>query len=323
MSKTTYWVGFDLGGTKMMATVFDAKFKAIASDRRKTKGNLGVDTVLERIYKTIDEAVTKADISRKQLGGIGVGCPGPLNLDKGVVLEAPNLGWKNVPLKARLEKRFGCPALIANDVDAGTYGEYKFGAGQGARCLLGVFPGTGIGGACIYEGKVFRGRTGSCMEIGHFPIDPRGPVGGPGRYGSLESMTSRLAISAQAAQAVYRGQAPALQHLAGTHLEDIKSGTLALAIEQGDTIIEEIVRHSARVLGTTVAGVVNILAPDILVLGGGLVESMPYLYLEEVRVTIEKEAMPAYAKSLKVAAAKLGDNAGVLGAAALIADAAE
>ncbi len=323
MGKATYWVGFDLGGTKMMATVFDANFKAVASDRRKTKGNLGLESVLERIYKTIDEAVSKAGLTNKQLSGIGVGCPGPLNLDKGIVLEAPNLGWTNVPLKTRLEKRFGCPALIANDVDAGTYGEYKFGAGKKARCLLGVFPGTGLGGACIYEGKVFRGRTGSCMEIGHFPVDARGPVGAPGRCGSLESMTSRLAISAQAAQAVYRGQAPALQHLAGTRLENIKSGTLALAIEQGDTIVEEIVRHSARILGTTIAGVVNILAPDILVLGGGLVESLPQLYLEEVRATVDHEALPAYAKPLRVVAAKLGDNAGVMGAAALIADAAQ
>lgn len=321
MSEQKYWVGFDLGGTKMMATVFDARFQKVAFERKKTRGNLGMESGLVRIIKTIESAVQQAAITPAELGGIGVGCPGPLDLDKGVILDTPNLGWKNVPLKATLKKYFKCPVAIANDVDAGTYGEYRFGAARKARCVLGIFPGTGIGGACIYEGRILRGKVGSCMEIGHFPVDWRGPVLSPGRYGSLESMTSRLAISAQAAQAVYRGQAPALQKLVGTHLEDIKSGTLAQAIREGDTIIEEIVRHTAHILGTTTAGVVNLLAPDVIVLGGGLVEALPDLYIETVKQTIKREALPAYTESLKVVAAKLGDDAGALGAAALASEA--
>ncbi len=316
----TYWLGFDLGGTKMLATLFDAKFRVVASERKKTKANNGMDDGLDRMEGAIDSVLEKGGILRKQLGGIGVGCPGPLDLDAGVILCAPNLGWKNVPVKATLEKAFGCPAVIANDVDAGTYGEYRFGAARGARCVLGVFPGTGIGGACIYEGNIFRGRTGSCMEIGHFPVDPVGPVTGPGVHGILESLASRLAISAQAAQAVYRGQAPALQRLAGTTLENIRSGVLAQAIAEGDTVVEEIVRHAAKTLGTTVAGVVNLLAPDVLVLGGGLVEAMPDLYVKTVKKTIDRRAMKAYASAVNVVAAQLGDNAGVMGAAAMAAD---
>lgn len=321
-SKEKYWVGFDLGGTKMLAAVFDSKFRKVAQERKKTKGNEGVDAGLKRVVQTIKEALDKAGIKPDQLGGVGAGCPGPLDLDAGVILHAPNLGWDDVPVKATLQKAFGCPAVIANDVDAGTYGEYRFGAAKGARCVLGVFPGTGIGGACIYDGRILRGKKGSCMEIGHFPIDPLGPVAAPGRYGSLESMTSRLAISAQAAQAVYRGQAPVLQRLAGTKLDDIKSGALAESIREGDVVIEEIVRHAARLLGRTVAGVVNLLAPDVLVLGGGLVEAMPDIYVKEVRKTIDREALQAYAAAVHVVAAKLGDDAGVLGAAALAADTA-
>jgi glucokinase len=322
MESNKYWVGFDLGGTKMMATVFDANFKKIAFDRKKTRGNLGMQSGLTRIIKTIEGALAKAGITPQDVGGIGAGCPGPLNLDRGVILSTPNLGWNNVPLKATLQKHFGCPAVIANDVDAGTYGEFRFGAARKARCVLGVFPGTGIGGACVYEGKLLRGKIGSCMEIGHFPVDSRGPLVEAGRSGTLESMTSRLAISAQAAQAVYRGQAPALQALAGTHLEDIKSGILAQAIQQGDRIIEDIVRHCARILGTSVAGVVNLLAPDVLVLGGGLVEALPGLYIEEVRQSIQLTALPAFTTHLKVVAARLGDDAGAMGAAALAAEAA-
>lgn len=316
----TYWVGFDLGGTKMMATVFDKQFKKVAFERKKTKGNEGVDAGLNRIVKTIQGALREAGITKEQVRGIGAGCPGPLDLDRGIILQTPNLGWENVPVKKTLEKAFGCRARIANDVDAGTFGEYRFGAAKGARCVLGLFPGTGIGGACVYEGRLLRGRLGSCMEIGHFPVDPRGPYVDPHRAGTLESMTSRLAISAQAAQAVYRGQAPALQHLAGTRLDSIKSGALAQAIQQGDSQIEAIVRHSVRILGTTVAGVVNLLAPDVLVLGGGLVEAMPDLYVKEMKDTIGKQAMPAFVKNLQITAAQLGDDAGALGAAALVAE---
>lgn len=318
----SYWVGFDLGGTKMLAAVFDAKFNKLAQARKKTKGNEGAEAGLERMAKLIHAALDEAGVSAEQVAGIGAGCPGPLDLDAGVILTAPNLGWDKVPVKARLQKEFGCPVVIANDVDAGTYGEYRFGAARGARCALGVFPGTGIGGACVYEGRLLRGKKGSCMEIGHFPIDPQGPVTAPGQYGSLESITSRLAISAQAAQAVYRGQAPALQRLAGDQLSAIKSGALAQAIEEGDLIIEEIVRHAARTLGHTVAGVVNLLAPDVIVLGGGLVEAMPKLYVKEVRQTIQRHALPAFVGDLNVAAATLGDDAGILGAAALASDAA-
>ena len=315
----THWLGFDLGGTKMMAVVFDGDFRGVASARAKTQGAEGAAEVLERIRSTILEALGKAGLGLSDLAGIGVGCPGPLDLDRGVILHAPNLGWHDVPLKETLEKKFKCPTVIANDVDAGTYGEYRFGAARGARCALGVFPGTGIGGACIYEGRILRGRTGSCMEIGHVRVQAEGRLCGCGQRGCLESVASRLAISAEAAAAVYRGEAPALRDLAGTDLADIKSGTLAKAIKAGDKAVETIVRNAARQLGSAVASVVNLLAPDVVVLGGGLVEALPEIVLGEVRKAVCGQAMKAFTKDLKIVAAELGDDATALGAAALAA----
>jgi len=319
-SDEKYWLGFDLGGTKMMATVFDAGFKILGSHRVKTKGREGTREVLDRIIETIQESLDDAHIKAQQVGAIGVGCPGPLDLDRGIILEAPNLGWKNVPLKETLEKAFGCSTVIANDVDSGTYGEYRFGAGQKARCLIGVFPGTGIGGACIYEGRIFRGKTSSCMEFGHIQVQPEGRVCGCGQLGCLETVASRLAISAEAAAAAYRGEAPHLLKMAGTDLSSMKSGVLAKAIA-GDVIVERIVRNAAQHLGRAIAGVVNLLAPDVVVLGGGLVEAMADLFLGEVRKTVDARAMKAFTKSLKIVAAQLGDNATVMGSAALAADA--
>jgi len=320
VSKNRYWIGFDLGGTKMMAAVLDKQFNIIATRRKKTKDGKGASPSVTRIIETIEEVLQTAHVRHRQLGAIGIGCPGVLDLDDGVVLQAPNIRWRNIPLRKELEKVFGCSAVLANDVDAGTFGEYRFGAAQGARCVLGVFPGTGIGGACIYDGKLIRGRIHSCMEIGHIHMQPKGRLCGCGRRGCLETVASRLAISAEAAEAAYRGQAPHLMEAAGTDLSSIRSGALASAIELGDRAVEAIVRHAAKDLGIAVASVVNLLAPDVVVLGGGLMEAMPNLYLQEVRAAIKKQAMKPFTKSLKVVPAKLGDDAGILGAAALAAE---
>lgn len=314
----TYWLGFDLGGTKMMAAVFDGSFKEVASVKAKTKGAEGTREVLSRIQDTLADALREAGLKAADLGGIGAGCPGPLDLDRGVILHAPNLSWHNVPLKATLEKSFGCPTVVANDVDAGTYGEYRFGAGRGARTVLGIFPGTGIGGACVYEGRIIRGRTGSCMEIGHIQVEAEGRLCGCGKRGCLESVASRLAISAEAAAAVYRGEAPALKRLAGTDLAEIKSGTLVRSVKAGDAAVEAILRAAARRIGSAAGDVVNLLAPDVVVLGGGLVEALPEIFVGEVRTALCARAMPAFTKEIKVVAAELGDQATVLGAAALV-----
>jgi glucokinase len=319
-SKNRYWLGFDLGGTKMMATVFDKDFNIVAYRRKKTKDGKGSKGVLGRIVETVEEALQAAHLDHRQLGAIGIGCPGWLDLDRGVVLLAPNLGLHNLPLRKELTKDFGCPVIVANDVDAGTYGEYRFGAGQGVRCLLGVFPGTGIGGGLVYEGKLFRGRIGSAMEIGHIHMQPKGRLCGCGRRGCLETVASRLAIAAEAGAAAYRGEAPHLLELAGTDVAGIRSGALASAIKAGDHAVEEIVVHSARDLGIAIGSVVNLLAPDMVVLGGGLVEAMPTLYVQQVRASIKKQALRPYTKSLKVVVAKLGDDAVVMGAAALAAE---
>ncbi len=316
-----YWLGFDLGGTKMMATVFDHAFKIRGSHRTKTKGGDGARGVMERLQQTIMDALAEARIGPRELGGIGVGCPGPLDLDRGIVLQAPNLGWKHMPLKETIEKTFHCPAVIGNDVDLGTYGEYRFGAGRDAHCLVGVFPGTGIGAGCVYEGRLLRGKIGSCMELGHIQVVPDGRLCGCGRRGCLETVASRLAIAADAAMAVFRGEAPHLKDLAGADVAAIKSGVLSKAIKAGDVVIEDIVRHAARQLGVAIGNVVNLLAPDIVVLGGGLVEAMPGLILPEVRQAAEHQAMKSFTRQIKIVAAELGDNAGVLGAAALAAEA--
>ncbi len=300
----------------MFAAVFDENYKLIGKDRKKSKGHLGVEAGAERMIRTIRGALDDANVSPDRVAGIGVGCPGVLDLDEGVLVDAVNLGWRDVPLQAIFEKEFDCPTVLANDVDVGVYGEYRFGAGRGAHCLLGVFPGTGIGGGCIYRGEIFRGRKQSCMEIGHVPLFPVGPRDGTGQMGTLEAYASRLAIAATAAQAAFRGQAPHLRKEAGTNIGNIRSGALADAIEAGDEAVRQAVVDAGEMIGITVAGAVNLLAPDIIVLGGGLVEAMPKLLVSSVSDSARRHTIDAFRDEFRVVAAKLGDNAGVMGAAA-------
>lgn len=313
-----FWVGFDLGGTKMLAVVFDDRLREVARRRRKTRASEGEGVSLERIAETILQALEQAKVSPSEVAGVGAGVPGPLELQKGIVLEAPNLGWKNVGLKEFLSQRFKCPAAICNDVDAGVFGEYTAGAGQGYRGVLGVFPGTGIGGGFVYEGRIFRGSRSTCMEVGYLQMSADGPLAGVGPPGTLEGMASRLAISAEAAKAVFRGQAPHLKDLAGTDISNIRSSALAKSIERGDRAIEKIVRRAAEVVGQGIGSLINILAPDVVILGGGLVEAMPKLYLDSVQAGISRNVLPSLASCARLKVSELGDLAAAVGAAAVV-----
>lgn len=308
------WVGLDLGGTKMLAKVFDEHFRELGSAKKKTEGHRGMEAGLKRMASVIEQALKSAGVSKEQVNGIGVGCPGPVDAERGVLVEAPNLGWIEAPVARELEKAIGAPTVICNDVDSGVYAEYEFGAARGAKSVVGIFPGTGIGGGAVINGRLLQGANLSCMEIGHIPLFPETSSDGGGP--TLEIAASRLAIAAEAAQAAYRGQAPHLLKSCGTDIAKITSGKLADAIEHGDQAIEDIMNRAANLLGAGVATIVHLLAPDMIVLGGGLVEAMPKLYLEGVRKSANARLLATYRDSFNVVAAQLEDDAGVKGAAA-------
>jgi glucokinase len=311
-----YWIGFDLGGTKMLGVVYDSRFQEVGRCRKKTKGHEGAEAGVDRICDVIANALAVAQVLPEQVGGMGIGCPGPLDLKKGVLKEAPNLGWVDVPIRAKIEKRFGFPVVVGNDVDFGVFGEYSFGAGKGARCVVGIFPGTGIGGGCVYEGKILRGANCTAMEIGHIPISSGGILDGAGNTGTLEGLASRLAISGAAAQAAYRGQAPVLLKIAGTDISEIRSGQLAQSIDGGDKAVEAIVKQACVHMAQGVVTLIHLLAPDIVVLGGGLVEAMPDFFLQNVTKAVDKRVLPSLKGVSKIVVAELGDESTVKGAAA-------
>jgi len=309
-----YYCGFDLGGTKMLCVILDANFEVIARKRKKTKGMEGAQAGLVRIMDTIRETIAEANLPLEGLKAIGIGVPGPVDMDNGIVHVAVNLKWKNVPLGSLLQDAFQCPVSVLNDVDAGVYGELRGGAAVGPHSVAGIFPGTGTGGGFVYDKQILRGKRHTGMEIGHTRIAATDHTSGMRMSGTLESEASRLAIAANCAKLAYRGDAPTLAKSTGTDLSEIRSKALAAAVKGGDEHVEQIIRRAARTVGYSVVNLIHLLTPEIIVLGGGLVEALSDIYLEEVKKTVDANVLECYADTFKIKLAKLGDDAGAIGA---------
>jgi len=318
LDKDDYVVGVDIGGTKMMAAVLDHKFRVVGRCRKKSKPRKTDEPAEERIFQVIIEALGEA--GNPVIRGIGVGSPGPLDPTTGVIIDTPNLGWKDFPLAKILSKKFQVPVVVDNDVNVGTYGEWCFGDVSDCEDVIGVFPGTGIGGGIIINRKLLHGFSGAAGEIGHMTVEIDGPYCGCGKRGCLEAVASRIAIAKEAAALAAREDAPNLLRDCGTDLNNMRSSALAKAIADGDAMVEGVVRRAAYYVGMAIGNLVNILSPEAVVLGGGLIEAMPELFMEEAKRGMKDHAMPFLRKGVRLVPAKLGDDAVVLGAARMIAE---
>jgi len=318
VNRKPFWIGFDLGGTKMMACVLDAEFNVLGDARKSSQGDAGANKGMKRIASIIKEAMENAGVIPKNLRGIGIACPGTVNPANGMLIHAPNLGWKRVPVAAILGRQFKCPVAVLNDVDAGTYGEYEMGAARGARSVLGIFPGTGLGAGFVYDGKLVTGRDVSCMELGMILL--------PGTHLSsaipgtvlMEDLTSRLGIAAAASVECYRGGAPNLLAKTGAVLKEMKSKALSNSLQQGESGTTTVFGNAMQYLGMGVAMVVNLMGPDQIVLGGGLVEELPKYYLQMLREEVRRFALPEITRGIKFSVAKLGGQAVAIGAVAYL-----
>jgi glucokinase len=310
--------GVDIGGTKVQVNIFNHDFEALGQSRKKMRNKKDLpaeDRVLSAIAEALDTAGSPA------LKGIGVGSPGPLDPDTGVIIDTPNIAWKNFPLGKTISKAFGnVPVAVDNDVNVGTYGEWCFGVVKKAKNVVGVFPGTGIGGGIIVNGKLLHGFSGAAGEIGHITVLPDGPFCGCGKRGCLESLASRTAVAKELIALAVRGDAPYILEHCGTDITQVRSGAIARAIDAGEKMVEDEVRKAAYYVGIAVANLINILSPEAVVLGGGMVEAMETIYITECKRAIQEHAMPFLRKDVKVVPARLGDDAVVMGAARMIAE---
>ncbi len=315
MAKKKYVIGIDLGGTKVLLALLDKKCRVLSRIKIKTKIDASKKSFLRELQNQIGILLRGAKVRLGEVAAIGIGCPGIVASDSGEIISAPNVPFLNhFSLAPALHDILHVPIVIENDVNAGLYAEYQFGSARGAHHIVGVFIGTGIGGAIILDDKIYRGASGAAGEIGHMVVQPNGPLCGCGEQGCFETVSGRLGIVREAAALAMRGEAPKLFKMAGTDLSQMKSGILAKAIQAGDEKLRELMVQKAEVIGLTLVSLANVLNPDLFVLGGGVVEAMGDLILPMAKKVLKNHGMSAIVKSLKVVQASLGDDAVVMGA---------
>lgn len=328
MSKTkTYALGIDLGGTKVLASIVDITTgEVISSVRKRTKAEKGQDFVSKRTIELASSALAEAQLpGGAEIVAIGVGAAGQIDRKTGVILDAPNLGVRNMDLGDLLGKHFGKPVSVGNDVEVATIGELYYGAGRGFKNFVCVFVGTGIGGGIVQDGHMYTGLTGTAGEIGHMPIDSGGRLCGCGNRGCLEAYASRTAITKAIMAEIHHGRKSVLADEAALQLKQgetiIRSGLLAEAIKQNDALTIEIVTEAADYLGYGLGGVINFYNPECIILGGGVIEAIDLLYERASRRALSV-ALSQPGRRTKILRTKLGDFSGVVGAACLAAEAA-
>jgi glucokinase len=312
-----YILGIDLGGTKINAAVVDEADRILGCARTKTEAQHGEDSVFERIVEIGREALYVAGVDLSDMLAIGIGSPGPLDPDTGYVIHSPNMKFDNFPLGPKLAERFQCPVFLDNDVKVGTYGEYRAGAARGASVVLGVFVGTGIGGGIILDGEIYHGFSKNAGEIGHMLVKPRGPRCGCGARGCLEAVASRSGMVREMRRAVKRGRQTVLTKHCGKHLDEVTSSAIKDAYESGDKLVRTTVNEAAKYIGLGLGGLVNVLGPEVIVLGGGIIEALGDHIMGRIDKAIRKVAFDYTFENVRVVKARLGDDAGVLGAALL------
>ena len=299
----------------MLAAVLDEKLNHVGRAKRKTPSGAGNEETLAVIAETVQAAADNAQVAVADLSVIGIAVPGPIDREGGRIIETPNAGLSDFPLQKRLQKATGVPVVLENDVNAGVYGEFVAGAAKGCKSVVGIFPGTGVGGGIIIDGNLYRGRLGRAGEIGHMTIEVGGRLCGCGKYGCLEAVASKTAIVKDLVHLAATGEAPTIFEACGTDIKRIKSKWINKAMDAGESAVIRVVERAAWYLGIGLANCIDIFDPDILVIGGGLVEKLRDEYLSLVEKSARENAMVP--TDVPIVAAKLGDEAVVTGAAAL------
>ena len=309
-------LGIDLGGTKVLAAVLDAEGHIVARARAKTRASREDEAVFATIASAGGRALQAAGIVASDLAAVGVAAAGPIDFDTGYIIEGANLRFKNFPLGPRLAEEFGCTAIVENDVNAGAYGEFKAGAARGAKDVLGMFIGTGIGGGLILNGDLYRGFSKAAGEIGHIIVKAGGPRCGCGNRGCLEAVASRTSMTRDIRKAIKRGYRGPVSKLMAKQ-DQLSGKDLKSAYDAGDELVTKVVHRAAKLAGIGIGSLLNVFGPEMVVLGGGVVEAFGDDFVSRVESVARDIAFDINSRDTRITRAELGDDAGVIGAAML------
>lgn len=310
MDKHNY-IGIDLGGTKISGILTDADGVEKAKKIVPTDAHEGEVAVLNRIIDLIDSLIKSAEVTADQVAGIGIGSPGAMDIEKGILIQTANLPFTDFNLVAPIKEKFGIPTYLDNDANVAALAEYTFGAGQGSQNMIFITVSTGIGGGAVLNGKFYRGSTCNGLEVGHISVEKDGLPCKCGNIGCTELYASGTAIAKAGQDAVATGKETSLRAC-----EKITAYEVFEAAKAGDKVANEVLDVALDYLGVCVANTAAIFDPDVIVIGGGVAQAGDIVF-DHVRKVVTSRCLKPVAKHTKILPAELGSDAGVIGAVAL------
>lgn len=311
-----YSIGIDLGGTKILIGLVEKESgKVVSHIKKKTKKEKGPENIVRKMVEGVEELLEESGKSFTEISSIGIGSAGQIDRKNGIIIGAPNLDCYNLNLKEILQDKFNIPVFVGNDVEVATIGEQKFGAGKGCADFVCVFVGTGIGSAIVKKGHIIYGATGTAGELGHIIVDLNGRPCACGAHGCLEAYASRSAIETRIEGALKKGRKSCISE----YLEEgktITSSMIRKSIEREDELVTQCVSEASEYLSGGLASVINLINPELIILGGGLIEAVDYFYKQTIKKAKSK-SLPVPAEKIRFSKTILGDYSGVIGAALL------
>ncbi len=312
-----YNICLDVGGTKVLGAIFNEKDEIIYRLKKRSKDGGSTSGDVEKvIISVVEEMLNESGIAMNKVNAIASCAPGVIDQTTGVVLFTPNLPWRDYDMRSAMEKKFGVPFFVGNDVNLGVLGEYHFGAARGYKNVVGFFVGTGMGGGLILNGSLFTGNCFKAAEYGHMILDPEGPLCNCGQRGCLETFSSKQGMSAYIRQQVSRGRESLMAEAVADGV--FRSKKLKKALAAGDAVAQEAVDRACHYLAIATGNMINTISPDLVLYGGGVIEAMGDLFLKKILEEVDRYCMPQIRSTVELKAASLGDDSILYGDLALI-----
>ncbi|MEI6438031.1 MAG: ROK family protein [Candidatus Omnitrophota bacterium] len=312
-----YFIGIDIGGTKIYGGLVSPSGEIARTIKLSTPAKANARAILSAVHQVVKDLLKEEGVELKNVLGIGVAVPGVVNAS-GKVVVTPNIELGGVDLKKILVGKYGTRVAVGNDVNFGVMGERWLGAAHKADDVVGIFPGTGVGGGVIVGGRMMDGAQGAAAELGHVSVDPNGPSCTCGNKGCLEAVAGRWAIERDIRAAVKKGEKSLITDIAGKELKQIKSGALKKALLAKDPLVTRVMKKAADALGSACVSLNHIFNPEAFILGGGVVESCGDHILPVIAKALKSDPFFSKLNTPKVLQAKLGDDAAMLGGVAAV-----
>jgi len=336
-----HYIGIDVGGTKIQTSLITEAGVVLATHRQETPRKCGAEVTLQALEDSVKALLQEQNLHAHDLAGIGIAVPGTVQQETGHVVETPNMNLSGIDLGPYMKARFDMPIAVGNDCNLGTLGECWLGSGRNASSCVGIFVGTGIGAGIVINNTVLSGAGQAAGEIGHIvvqtpcedcqhqiqrkqkkeakiPVPKHLPQCGCGNYGCLESLASRTAIEHFIREALANGEKSVIKELNNGSLEVVKSGSLAKALKANDHLVTAVMRYAAQMLGYACLTVRHLLDPEVIILGGGVMEACQKFMMPIVEAIVVNDRLQVVSSKRRILLSSLGDNAVVLGAVALV-----